>query len=293
MILFVTLLPPVAARRCLRRVSPTRTLGSILLVVVLEAGCASTGLTLPQGPSAPFPDYQTSFDRATDPCQRVRTMQLAMGISARTGDTRLRGDLLGALARPAFLRLVGVTPFGAPSFVLVAEPTAAVLVLPRDQQVVIGATAGDLLATLAGVTLGADDFLAVLTGCIVPNPRPLGARIHENGWIAVSIDAETTAYLQIVDGVPVVIAGRRPGLTVWYSDHVRGLPRRIDIQAIDSAGVTTVLTATLSQVNINVELSPEVFVAQIRDDYVPITLDQFRRAAGPFEGPPDRRSQPQ
>ena len=109
----------------------------------------------------------------------------------------------------------------------------------------------------------------------------------------MSIDAETTAYLQIVDGVPVVIAGRRPGLTVWYSDHVRGLPRRIDIQAIDSAGVTTVLTATLSQVNINVELSPEVFVAQIRDDYVPITLDQFRRAAGPLEGPPDRRSQPQ
>ena len=148
-----------------------------------------------------------------------------MGITARTGDTRLRGDLLGALARPASLRLVGVTPFGAPSFVLVAEPTAAVLVLPRDERVVIGATAGDLLATLAGVELGADDFRAVLTGCIVPNPRPLGARIHENGWIAVSIDAETTAYLQVVDGVPVVIAGRRPGLTVWYSDHVRGLPR--------------------------------------------------------------------
>ena len=216
-----------------------------------------------------------------------------MGINVRTGDARLRGDLLGALARPASLRLVGVTPFGAPSFVLVAEPTDAVLVLPRDQRVVVGATAGDLLATLAGVALGADDFRAVLTGCIVPNPRPTGARIHENGWIAVSIDGETTAYLEVVDGVPVVIAGRRPGLTVWYSEHVRGLPRRIDIQATDSSGVTTVLTATLSQVNINVELSPDVFVAQIRDDYVPITLDQFRRAAGPLEGPRDRRSQPQ
>lgn len=286
-------LPPVAARRRLRRVSPTRTLGWILLVVVFEAGCASTRLTLPRGQSAPFPDYQTSFDRATDPCQRVRTMQVAMGINVRTGDARLRGDLLGALARPASLRLVGVTPFGAPSFVLVAEPTDAVLVLPRDQRVVVGATAGDLLATLAGVALGADDFRAVLTGCIVPNPRPTGARIHENGWIAVSIDGETTAYLEVVDGVPVVIAGRRPGLTVWYSEHVRGLPRRIDIQATDSSGVTTVLTATLSQVNINVELSPDVFVAQIRDDYVPITLDQFRRAAGPLEGPRDRRSQPQ
>ena len=293
MIHSVTVPPPVAARRRSRRVSATRTLGWILLVVVLEAGCASTGLTLPQGPSTPFPDYQTSFDRATDSCQRVRTMQLAMGINAQTGDSRLRGDLLGALARPASLRLVGVTPFGAPSFVLVAEPTAAVLVLPRDQRVVIGATAGDLLATLAGVALGADDFRAVLTGCIVPNPRPLGARVHENGWIEVSIDAETTAYLETVEGALVVVAGRRPGLTVWYSDHVRGLPRRIDIRATDAAGVTTVLTATLSQVSINVELSPEVFVAQIRDEYVPITLDQFRRRVGPLEGPPDRRSQPQ
>ena len=220
-------------------------------------------------------------------------MQLAIEINARTGDTRLRGDLLGALARPASLRLVGVAPFGAPSFVLVAEPTAAVLVLPRDQRVVIGATADDLLATLAGVALGADDLRAVLTGCIVPNPRPVGARVHDNGWIEVSIDAGNSVYLQIVDGVPVVIAGRRPGLTVWYSDHVRGLPRRIDLQARDAAGVMTVLTATLSQVSINIDLNPEVFVAQIRDDYVPITLDQFRHAAGPLESPPDRRSQPQ
>jgi len=268
-------------------------LGWIALIAVLDAGCASTGLTLPQGTGVPFPDFQTDFDRAVDPCQRVRTMQLAMGINARTGDTRLRGDLLGALARPASLRLVGVTSFGPPSFVLVAEPTEAVLVLPRDQRVVIGATTSDLLGTLTGVELDGDDFWAVLTGCIVPNPRSLGARIHKNGWIEVSIEGENTAFLHTVDGVPVVIAGRRPGLTVWYSEHVRGLPRRIDLQATDAAGVTTVLTATLSQVSINVELSPEVFVAQIRDDYVPITLDQFRRATGPLEGPADPRSPPQ
>ena len=220
-------------------------------------------------------------------------MQLAMGINAQTGDTRLRGDLLGALARPASLRLVGVTPFGAPRFVLVAEPDAAVLVLPRDRRVVIGATASDLVAALSGVALGAEDFRAVLTGCIVPDPSPQEARIYDNGWIAVSIDTGTTAYLHTIDGVPVVVAGRRPGLTVWYSDHVRGLPRQVDLLATDTAGVTTVLTATLSQVSINTELSPEVFVAQIRDDYVPMTLDQFRRAAGPLDATTDRPPQPQ
>lgn len=293
MILSVTLPLSTSARRSPRCVSPLTTIGWIVLVVVLVAGCASTGLTLPQGSTAPFLDYQTSFNRATDPCQRVRTMQLAIGINARTGDTRLRGDLLGAFARPASLRLVGVAPFGAPSFILVSEPTAAVLVLPRDQRVVVGATAGDLLATLAGVALDADDFRAILTGCIVPNPRPTGAKVHENGWIEVSIDTENSAYLQMVDGVPVVIAGRRPDLTVWYSDHVRGLPRRIDLEATDAFGVRTVLTATLSQVSINIELNPEVFVAQISDEYVPITLDQFRRAPGPLEDSRERRSQPQ
>jgi len=220
-------------------------------------------------------------------------MELAIGINAQTGDTRLRGDLLGALARPASLRLVGVSPFGAPGFVLVVDPNSAVLVLPRDRRVVTGATADDLLAALAGVALGAEDFRAVLTGCLVPDPRPLEARIHENGWIEVSIDAETAAYLNTIDGAPVVVAGRRPGLNVWYSDHVRGLPRRIDLEATAATGVTTVLTAILSQVRINIELSPEVFVAQIRDDYVPMTLDQFRRADGPLEAPSDRPSQPQ
>ena len=76
--------------------------------------------------------------------------------------------------------------------------------------------------------------------------------------------------------MPVVVAGHRPGLTVWYSDHVRGCLVGFDLEAIDTTGVLTVLTATLSQVSINVELSPEVFVAQVRDDYLPMTLDQLR-----------------
>ena len=270
-----------------------RRLSSIALVVFLASGCASTGRTLPVGPTVPFPDYQVSFDRAMDQCRRVRTMQLAMGITAQAGETRLRGNLLGAVARPASLRLVGVAPLGAPGFVLVADPDSAVLVLPRDRRVVTGASADDLLAALAGVALGAEDFRAVLTGCIVPDPDPLGARLHENGWIAVSMDADTTAYLETVDGVPVVVAGHRPGLTVWYSAHVRGLPRRIHIEAIDTTGVLTVLTATLSQVSINVELSPDVFVAQVRDDYLPMTLDQLRGTAGPLEAGSDRPTRPQ
>lgn len=268
-------------------------LSTVVLIVFLAGGCASTRWTLPVGPTMPFPDYDVSFDQAMDPCLRVRTMQLVMGITGQVGETRLRGDLLGALARPASLRLVGVAPLGAPGFVLVAEPDSAVLVLPRDRRVVTGASADELLAALAGVALGAEDFRAVLTGCIVPDPRPREARLHQNGWIAVSLDAETTAYLETVDNMPVVVAGHRPGLTVWYSDHVRGLPRRIHLEATETTGVLTVLTVTLSQVSINVDLSPDVFVAQVRDDYLPMTLDQLRGTAGPLESGSDRPTRPQ
>ena len=216
-----------------------------------------------------------------------------MAINSQTGERRLRGDVLAALARPASLRLVGVAAFGAPGFVLVAEPESATLVLPRDRRVVLGATADELLEALAGLSLGAEDFRSVLTGCLVPDPRPIDARLHENGWIAVRVADEATLYIHTFDDAPVVVAGDRPGLTVWYSDHVRGLPRRVDVRAVDTAGFVTEFTATLSQVSINIELDPEVFVVQIREDYVPMTLEQFRGSAGPLESRSLEPSRPQ
>ena len=216
-------------------------------------------------------------------------MQTVMAIDARRGETRLRGDVLTALAEPASLRLVGVAAFGAPGFVLVSDPTSTALVLPRDRRVVTGATVDELLDALAGLSLVADDFRSVITGCVVSNARAVSARAHENGWVAVTMEDEAVVYIHTVDDTPVVVAGTRAGMTVWYSNHVRGLPRQVEIRTDDGAGFTTELTATLSQVSINVELNSEVFEAQVRDDYAPMTLDQFRGTTGPLES---RRPEP-
>ena len=247
------------------------------IVCFLEVGCASTGLILPEGPSRPFADYQGRFNQATGPCQRVRTMQVAMRVNAESRQTTFRGEVLGALSRPASLRLVGVAPFGLPGFILVATlDDAPVLVLPREKRVVTATAVDDLLSMVAGVSLSTEDFLAVLTGCVVPAPEPQQAKIYENGWIGVKVDPESTAYLQTVDNVPVIIAGRRPGLTAWYSDHVRGLPRRIDLRARDDSGRTSSLTVTLSQLSVNIDLQPEIFSAETPDDYVYVTLEEFQ-----------------
>ncbi len=57
------------------------------------------------------------------------------------------------------------------------------------------------------------------------------------------------------------------------------------VLATDFSGVVTNLTATLSQVSINVELHSDVFLAPIRDDYESMTLEQFSGTSGPLEAP--------
>ena len=265
-----------------------------LAVGLLAVTCAPhSRLVLPEGPGAPLPDYQGVFESTVTACRQVRTMEMELAINGRSGDRRLRGRVRGALKRPASVRLEGLTPFGPLAFVLVADPAGdAVLVLPRDRRVVTHDDGGDLLGSLTGLVLGPDDFRAVLTGCLVPDPRPVSGRAYGDGWQVIELEGNATLFLRPVDGTRVVTAGRRPGMTVEYSDHVRGLPRHVRVLTTDTTGVATDLTATLSQVSINIELHTDAFVAPIRDNYETMTLDQFRGTVGPLEAPPEDVASP-
>ena len=200
-----------------------------------------------------------------------------MALSGHAGGRGLRGRIRAALARPGSLRLEGVSLFGAPGFILVARPSTATLVLPRDRRVVADVSAADLLEVLAGVSLGPDDFRAVLTGCLVPEPRSVEGRAYGDEWIAVDLEGGATVYLREIDGVPAVVAGTRGPLTVEYAEHTRGIPRRVRVQTRGAGTADTDLTATFSQVSMNIELHEDAFVAQVREDYTPITLDELRR----------------
>ena len=204
-------------------------------------------------------------------------MELLLALSGHAGGRGLRGRIRAALARPGSLRLEGVSLFGAPGFILVARPSTATLVLPRDRRVVADVSAADLLEVLAGVSLGPDDFRAVLTGCLVPEPRSVEGRAYGDEWIAVDLEGGATVYLREIDGVPAVVAGTRGPLTVEYAEHTRGIPRRVRVQTRGAGTADTDLTATFSQVSMNIELHEDAFVAQVREDYTPITLDELRR----------------
>ncbi len=264
-----------------------------ILTLVLSA-CASPRITLPSGAGTPLPDYEDLFAAAVEPCRRVRTLELLLAISGRAGDARLRGRVRGALARPGSLRLEGLAPFGAPAFVLVAGAAPPVLLLPRERRVVTGASGRDLLAVLAGLPLGPADFRAVLTGCLVPHPRAVAARTYGGGWTGVALEGDATLYLREAGAAPVMVGGRRPGLIVEYAEHVRGLPRRVRVQTTAPGAAPTDVTATLSQVGINVELDERAFVQDVPAGFVPVPIETLRGAPGPLEDarPPDAAALP-
>lgn len=256
---------------------------AILCAVTLAlGGCAAPRLLLPQDPGTPLPDYEDLFEAAADSCRGVRTLELVLAIEGETGDTRLRGRVRGALARPASLRLEGIAPFGAPAFVLVAGDAPAVLLLPRERRVVTDATGKDLLELLAGLPLEPADLRAVLTGCLVPHPAPVGARAYNNGWVGIDLDGEATLFVDRSGAAPLIVAGRRRGLVVAYGDHARGMPRRVHVRTTPPGTVATDVTAVLSQVSINVEVDARAFARIVPGDFVPTSIAALRSRAGPL-----------
>lgn len=277
--------PNQSSRSPRRSTAQTRGRACLCILTLVLGACASPRITLPQGSGTPLADYEDLFAAAVEPCRRVRTLELLLAISGRRGDARLRGRVRGALARPGSLRLEGLAPFGAPAFVLVAGSAPPVLLLPRERRVVTGASGRDLLAALAGLPLGPADFRALLTGCLVPRPRAVAARTYGGGWIGVALEGDATLYLREVEPAPIVVGGRRPGLIVEYAGHVRGLPRRIRVQTTAPDAAATDLTATLSQVDVNVDLDERAFAQEIPGGFMPVPIETLRGAPGPLEEP--------
>lgn len=259
---------------------------SICCAAALACGCASTGLVLPDGPGTPYPEFESLFGSVVAECRRVRSVETMIALSGRGGGGRLRGRVRAGLAAPGSMRLEGLAPFGAPVFYLVASPAGATLWLTREARVVTGVPATDLLASLTGIPFGSDDLRAVLTGCLVPDPRPTAGRRYGD-WVAVDLAGGAVAWLRRIDGEHHLIAGTRDGLRIEYGEFRRRLPRQVRVVSDEPGGEpSTDLTARLSQVNLNVALAPEAFSLSVPADVEPATLEELR-GAGPLEVPVD------
>ena len=261
----------------------------ICLLLSFLAGCAVPRLSLPEGPGTPFPGYAPLFETAVSECRHVRTLQAMLGLRGRAGGATLNGRVRAGLAAPGSMRLEGLAPFGAPGFYLVARPGEATLWLTREARVLRDVPAADMLKRLIGVGFGPEDLRAVLTGCLVPDPQPIAGRSYGE-WVVVDLAGGAVAYLLPVAGAYHLRAGTRDGLTIEYSEFRRRIPRQVRVRSVpaDASGQAqpqTDLTATLSQVSLNVEMADAVFsLDDLPADVASMTLEELRQA-GPLEAP--------
>ena len=249
----------------------------IVPLVLLACGCAARRVALPTDTGTPLPDVDRVHDAVSSACTGVRTLTAELGLAGRVDGQRVRGRVIAGLARPRAMRLEGVAPFGQPVFILAAHDEDAVLLLPRDRQVVRQSSAARLLDALVGIALEADDLRAVLTGCVLPAPRPLRGWLHDGGWASIELEGEARLYLRRQASQWILRAARRDNWLIEYSAWEGGLPRSVRVTSVGQAAASVDLTATITQLMTNIDLPATAFVLDVPDDTEVLSVDDLRR----------------
>lgn len=245
------------------------------------SGCAARRLTLPADAGSPFADFAQVHAQVSMACASVRTLTAELSLTGHAGGQRLRGRVLAGFERPMSMRLEGVAPFGPPAFILAASGNMATLLLPRDERVLRSTRAEDILEALTGVRLAPPDLLAIVTGCVLPDPRAMGGRLHANGWLSLDL-GEAMLYLQRQGAVWRIRAARRGPWQIDYRTWEGAFPPTVRLQS--GAGTNNVdLTASISQLETNVDLDPAAFSVNVPPDALALTLDELRER-GPLRG---------
>jgi outer membrane biogenesis lipoprotein LolB len=246
------------------------------------SGCGARSATLPTDPGTPFADFAQVHAQLTEACRGVKTLTSELALAGRAGDQRLRGRVVAGFERPASMRLEGVAPFGPPAFILAARADTATLLLPRDDRVVRGERAEDILGALTGIALAPADLQAILTGCVTADPKPTSGQLHTGGWASIDLEGGARVFLRQENNAWQLRAARREGWQIDYPMWQGRFPRSVRLLS-ERAGAAVDLTATLSQVEANVPLAAEAFAVNVPADAQTLTLEELR-SAGPLRG---------
>ena len=161
----------------------------------------------------------------TKSCAGVRTLTAELGLSGRAGGQRISGRAVAGFESPDAMRLEGLAPIGQPAFILVSRSGNATLLLPRDDRVLEGAKAGEILGALTGVTLAPADLQAILTGCVVPSPK-IASGTEQDAWRVLQLEGGATMYFRRSRGNAWELrAAHRDGWQIEYRAWQGSFPR--------------------------------------------------------------------
>jgi outer membrane lipoprotein-sorting protein len=239
------------------------------------SGCAAKRIALPTDPGTPLPDFAQIHAQLSAACSGARTLTAELALSGRAGRQRLRGRVVSGFQRPASMRLEGVAPFGPPAFILVAGGGDATLLLPRDDRVVRGNKAEEILGALTGVALAPADLQAALTGCVMPMPRATDGRMHSGGWASIELQGGASLYVRQESGMWRIRAARRGEWEIEYPMWQGSFPSVVRLRS-EASPQRIDLTAQLSQLEINVDVDASAFTVNVPASARPLSLQQLR-----------------
>jgi hypothetical protein len=248
-----------------------------ILLLVLLSGCAARRVTLPTDTGTPLPEVDRVLGDVTSACAGVRTLTAELALAGRVAGERVRGRVIAGLARPLAVRLEGVAPFGPPAFILAAHDQEAVLLLPRDRRLVRETSVARLLDALVGLALEADDLRAILTGCVVPAPRPLRGVLHQGGWASIALEEGATLYLRRQGSQWIPRAASRDQWQIEYGGWQGGLPRSVRLTSEAQAPTPVDLTVAITQLATNIDLPSSAFTVEVPGETEVMSLEDLRR----------------
>ena len=242
-------------------------------------------MKLPAGPGAPAPDVE-ALKATTAGCQSVATITAEIGAAGSIDGRGLRGRLLAGLATPASARLEAIAPFGQPLFLFVARDGQATLLLPRDGRVLERGQPEAVLEAVAAIPLDPSSLRESLIGCATLAESAMTRAVGDD-WRVVADIGRDVYFHRESSGAPwhlVAVVHRNPDRPVWRAEyrefHIgpsQSLPRSVRLKSVDSNRFD--LRLTLSQVEVNAPLGPEVFQVRIPAGTQPITLEELRGAS--------------
>ena len=258
--------------------------GSLVCILSLAScitatACAPRRVALPTDTGTPFPDFAAVHQQVSSSCRDVRTFEALLSLRGQVGQERLSGRARAGFERPSSMRLEGLAPIGQPLFILAAQSGTGVLLLPRASRVLRGQPAQAILEGLIGVNLSPGDLQAILTGCVVPDPKPAAGRMHTNGWASIDLQGGARLFLRRM-GEWQVRAARRDGWQLEYATGQSRFPESVRLVS-ESKTVSVDMTATIAQLEANVDLPAAAFRVDVPSDAVPMTLEELR-ATGPL-----------
>ena len=250
---------------------------------ITAIGCGPRRIALPTDAGTPFPDFAAVHKQVSSACTGVRTLRSVLNLRGRVGAERLSGNVHAGFTRPASMRLEGVPPFGQPIFILAAQGGTGVLLLPRDERVLRDQPPQTILEALVGVGLAPADLLAILTGCVAPEPTATGGRLHANGWASIDLEGGAMIYLRRATSQWELRAAQRDGWQLEYTMGQARFPASVRLTS-ESQKVPVDLTTGISELEANIDLDSAAFRVDVPAKAKPLTLQELRES-GPLRTP--------